>query len=181
MILRGWTPDETLAMRRLWDDGLTDAEIAAQLDRTPRAVAAKRKTLGVMIDQAEARARAEAAVNRRHAGLAAQAGDLFAAGVSIAQIARRLGRDHSTVGIALRKAGHDTSRGAQRGAWQRGGCERTGCAADPHAWTAIRAPDVAALYAGRRYDADDVRLKPARLAAPVRPATHVATQSILGG
>lgn len=41
-----WTKDRKRLLRRLWDDGLSDEEIAARLKRTPRAIAIQRSKQG---------------------------------------------------------------------------------------------------------------------------------------
>lgn len=45
--LRRWTPDQDEQLRQLVDQGLTDAEIGATMDRTRHAVLIRRRTLGI--------------------------------------------------------------------------------------------------------------------------------------
>lgn len=183
-IKRAWLMDDIAALRRWVAAGMTDAQIGAAMHRTAMAVTSKRRELRIFVSVDEALARSAAVVARRREELAARAVPLFAAGLSVAQIARDLGYASETVTDALRHAGCDTSRGTKRGTWLReqnkraANAEYRGCV---EACAVKPAPgDLSAIYRGRRYDADDMRFRPSGMTLrPAPPATHVPTQSTL--
>ena len=177
-----WTPYQVDALREMYERGVPDRVIAAATGRSVASVYSKRQSLGLAITPDEARRRQM----ERHAAMRHDAQrhalEAFDRGATVREIARSMCRDHSTVTRWLRAAGRDTSR--HFGVGKGGPKVRVADVHDyePPAADAVKpAPaDLSAFYAGRRYDADDMRLLPAPTLRGL-PPTHVPTQSVLMG